>query len=43
MIARLRTWAARRRLARMVEQARNSFERQDYRKRRIAALKRRTV
>jgi hypothetical protein len=39
MIRALRQHFARRRLARMVEQRRNSFECQDYRKRRAAALK----
>jgi hypothetical protein len=35
----IRRWLARRRLARMVEERRNSFECQDYRRRRVAALK----
>ena len=39
----IRRWLARRRLARMVEQRRNSFEIADYRKRRAAALKGRIV
>ena len=36
---RLRTWLARRRLQRMVDARRNSFETRDYRKRRAAMLK----
>jgi hypothetical protein len=35
----IRRWLARRRLARMVEQRRNSFECEQYRRRRAAALK----
>ena len=35
----LRTWLARRRLQRMVEARRNSFEAEQYRRRRKAALK----
>jgi hypothetical protein len=39
MIARLRTIIARRRLARMVERNRSSFECEQFRRRRVAALK----
>jgi hypothetical protein len=39
MIRALRQHFARRRLARMVEQRRNSFECEQYRRRRAAALK----
>jgi hypothetical protein len=35
----LRIWLAHRRLQKLVERQRNSFEIQDYRKRRAAALK----
>lgn len=38
----IRRWLARRRLQRMVEQTRNSFACEDYRRRRAAALKGRT-
>lgn len=41
MIRLIRQHLARRRLQRMVENRRNSFEIKDYRKRREAALKRR--
>jgi hypothetical protein len=37
------TWRARKRLQRMVDQARNSFEREQYRRRRAAALKTRRI
>jgi hypothetical protein len=36
---RIRTWRARRRLARIVETTRNSFENEQYRRHRQAALK----
>jgi hypothetical protein len=39
MIRRIRRYLARRRLARMVKATRNSFEREQYRRHRQAALK----
>jgi hypothetical protein len=39
MIRSIRIWLAHRRLQKLVERQRNSFEVQDYRKRRAAALK----
>ena len=39
MIRLLRQWAAQRRLQRIVEQTRNSYETRRYRERRAAALK----
>jgi hypothetical protein len=39
MIARLKQWLAARKLQKLVEQRRNSYEVQDFRKRRQAALK----
>jgi hypothetical protein len=39
MIRRFQIWLAHRRLQKLVERQRNSFEIQDYRKRRAAALK----
>jgi hypothetical protein len=39
MIRYLKIWLAHRRLQKLVERQRNSFEIQDYRKRRAAALK----